>query len=96
MAIAINGIAIEFEEMAAEEAARKIRKGLERDHKMGCLHSYTEKTMSLRWGKKFVLDDDYIGRSGSLKIGKYVPELEQMEVCQTCGKLIWVPVPTEE
>lgn len=96
MALAINEVTIEFEEMSAEEVAQKVKEGLEKDYKFGCLHSYTEKTMNLRWVKKFVLDDDYIGRSGGLKIGKYVPVLEQMEICQTCGKLIWVPVPTEE
>lgn len=86
--------------MPAEEAARKIRKGLERDHKMNCLHSYTEKTMNLRWGKRLVEElPERFTQSDvpqGMRIGRYVPELEQMEVCQTCGKLIWVPVPTEE
>nr|WP_319776028.1 hypothetical protein [uncultured Sphaerochaeta sp.] len=89
---ATNGVTIECEGMSAEEVAQKVKEALEKDHKINCLHSYTEKTMNLRWGKQLVVDKVVEGMS----ISKMVSVLEQMEVCQACGKAIWVPVPKEE
>lgn len=92
MATTINEVTIECKEMSAEKVAREIKEYLEKNHEISCLHGYTEKTMNLRWGKQLVVDKVAEG----LSISRIIPVLEQMEICQTCGESIWVPVPTEE